>query len=215
MKLKGLVLTAAVLAVLSVVAYRANRTAPSAPSDPRTGRPFGDPAAIGRASVIRLSDQGKTIVLTRAPDGSWRDSSYFDLPADFSKLSSLANDLVTARIQRFVTDNPDRLARLEFKDTRIEFLDAAGGVLWSATLGKSADTGGRFVRFGSEDRAYLVALNAWIDTEPRNWADARLLDLAPDGVARVEVVVEPRTHHSASNHPRQAVCRAIEDLRDV
>jgi len=187
MKLKALVLTVAVLAVLSAVAFWANRAQSPAAADPRIGEPLGDPTAIEKAAIVRLSDQGRTIVLTRAPDGSWLDTSYFGLPADFSKLAGFAGDLVTARIQRLVTVNPDRMARLEFKDTRIEFLDAAGRALWSATLGRSADSGGRFIRFDGEDRAYLANLNASLDTEPRDWASAQLLDLKSDDVASVEV----------------------------
>jgi len=192
MKLKGLAVTVVILAVLSAVAFWASRTPPAAADDPRVGRPLGDPTAIEKAARIRLSDQGKTIVLTRAPDGSWRDTSYFDLPADFSKLAGFAGDLVTARIQRLVTTNPDRISRLEFKDTHIEFLDAAGRPLWSVTLGKSPESGGgRFVRFDGEDKAYLANLSAWIDTDPKSWANAQLLDLKPDDIAKVEVGFGP------------------------
>jgi hypothetical protein len=187
MKLKALVVAVAVLAVLSAIAFWANRAQSPAAPDPRVGKPLGDPAAIEKAAVVRLSDQGRTILLTRAGDGSWRDTSYFDLPADFAKLSSFAGDLVAARIQRLVTANPDRMARLEFKDTRIEFLDAAGRALWSATLGKSPDSGGRFVRFDGEDKAYLASPNLSLDVEPRDWANAQLLDLKSDDVASMEV----------------------------
>jgi hypothetical protein len=191
MKLKGLAVTVVILAVLSAIAFWANRAPPAAADDPRVGQSLGDPTAIEKAAQIRLSDQGKTIVLTRAPDGSWRDTSYFDLPADFSKLSGFAGDLVTAKIQRLVTTNPDRISRLEFKDTQIEFLDAAGRALWSVTLGKSPESGsGRFVRFEGEDKAYLANLSAWIDTDPKNWANAQLLDLKPDDVAKVEVTFD-------------------------
>lgn len=191
MKLKGLAVTVVILSVLSAIAFWANRTPAAAPGDARVGQPLGDPTAIEKAARIRLSDQGKTIVLTRAPDGSWRDTSYFDLPADFSKLAGFAGDLVTAKIQRLVTANPDRISRLEFKDTQIEFLDAAGRPLWSVTLGKSPESGGgRFVRFDDEDKAYLANLTAWIDTDPKNWANAQLIDLKSDDVARVEVTFD-------------------------
>jgi len=192
MKLKGLAVTVAILAVLAAGAFWANRAPAPARADPRVGQPLGDPAAIGQAAAIRLSDQGKSIALTRGPDGAWRDASYYDLPADFSKLAGLASDLVAARIQRLVTTNPDRLARLEFKDTQIEFRDAGGRPLWSVTLGKSPDAGGgRFVRFAGEDKAYLANLSAWIDTDPKNWANAQLLDLKPDDVAKVGVTFDP------------------------
>jgi hypothetical protein len=187
MKLKTLVILVAVLAVLSGIAYWSNRPSAPAAADPRVGQPLADAAAIAGATQLRLTDQGKTVSLAKQPDGSWRVSSYYDLPADFSKLSSLTSDLTTAKIQRLVTTSPDRIARLEFKDTKIEFLDAAGHSLWSVILGKTPDSGGRFVRFGDEAKAYLTDLNSQIDVEGKDWANAALLALKPDDIAKVEI----------------------------
>jgi hypothetical protein len=187
MKLKSLVVTICVLALLSALAYRLNRPEAPASADARVGQPLADQAAIDSSAVLRLSDQGKAIVLTRQADGTWHDTSYFDLPADFSKLASFVGDLTSAKLQRLVTTSPDRLARLEFKDTKIEFLDLSGKPLWSVTLGKTADSGGRFVRFGDEPKAYLANLNAWLDVEPKNWADAALLTFKPEDIAKVEL----------------------------
>ncbi len=187
MKLKTIVIAVAILAVLSAIAFWSNRTPPPAATDPRVGQPLADAAAISRASRLRVSDQGKTAQLAKAPDGSWRVPSYFDLPADFSKLSGLTGDLTTAKIQRLVTTSPERIARLGFDDTRIDFLDDAGKSLWSVVLGKTADSGGRFVRFGDEPKAYLADLNSQIDSESKDWADTALLTLKPDDIAKVEI----------------------------
>ena len=139
---------------------------------------------------MRLTDDGKTVLLTRQPDGTWQVPGYFGMTADFSKLSSFVSDLTAAKIQRLVTVNPDRISRLEFKDTKIELLAADGKVLWSVLLGKSADPGGRFVRFGDESKAYLAGLNSTIETDPKAWADATLFTLKADDVAQVEVPFE-------------------------
>jgi len=186
MKLKTLVLSVAILAVLSGIAFWANRPPSAPPADPRVGQPLADPAAITQATQLRLTDGGKTVLLKRQPDGTWRVPGYFDLTADFSKLSSFVGDLTSAKIQRLVSVNPDRINRLEFGGTKIELLADDGRTLWSVLLGKSADTGGRFVRFGDEPKAYLASLNATIDTEPKAWADASLFVLKPDDVARIE-----------------------------
>jgi hypothetical protein len=187
MKLKPLVLTVVLLAVLSGLAYWANRPAPAPAADPRVAQPLAAPAAIAQATQLRLTDDGKTVLLTRQPDGTWRVPGYFGMTADFSKLSSFVSDLTAAKIQRLVTVNPDRISRLEFKDTKIELLAADGRILWSAFLGKSADTGGRFVRFGDESKAYLASLNSTIETDPKAWADTTLFTLPADDVAQIEV----------------------------
>lgn len=187
MKLKSIVIAVAVLAILSGIAYRLNRSQKPAESDPRVGRPLVEPAAIAGVQRIRLSDQGKTLTLTRQQDGSWVDDGYFGLPADFSKLSSFVSDLTGAKVQRVVTENPARLARLEFKDSRIEFLDGSGRPLASVTLGKMGERAGRFVRFGNEPRAYFSDLNLWLDLEPKGWALTTLVDLKPEAVSRFEI----------------------------
>jgi len=188
MKLRSLVITVVVLAVLSAAAYFLQRPVPAPAADTRLGQPLADRAAIEKAAKLRLTDQAKTVTLARQPDGTWRVASYFDLPADFQKLTRFVDDLTDAKIQRLVTTNPDRIARLDFKDTKIELLDSAGKTLWSLTLGKNAETGGgRFVRFDAEQKAYLANLNVWLDAESKNWADSQLLDLKPDDIAAIEL----------------------------
>src|ERR1017187_1317815 len=163
MKLKTLVLVVAILAVLSLAAYFLRRPRPPAGMDPRTKQPVFDAKALEKTAQIRLSDQGKTVVLARQPEGKWIVPSYYDIPADFSKLSRFIDDLTSAKIQRLVTQNPERLARLEFKDTSIALLDSADQVWWRLTLGKDAEGGGRFVRFDDEKKGYLANLNLFID----------------------------------------------------
>ena len=190
MKLKPLVLTVALLAVLAGIVCWTNRPAPGPSADPRVGQPLADPAAITQAAQVRLTDDGKSVLLVHQADGTWKVPGYFGMTADFSKLSSFVSDLTAAKIQRLVTTNPDRIGRLEFKDTKIELLGGSGQALWSVLLGKSADAGGRFVRFGDESKAYLASLNATIDTDPKAWADATFFTLKPDDVASVEVPFE-------------------------
>jgi hypothetical protein len=187
MKLKTLALSVAILAVLSAVAYLLQRPAPPAGADPRIGQSLLEAKAVEKAARIRLTDQGKTAVLARQPDGKWLVSSYYDLPADFAKLSRFIDDLSTVKIQRLVTQNPERLARLEFKDTTIALLDPADKVLWTLTLGKDAEGGGRFVRFDDDKKGYVANLSLFIDSTAKNWADSLLVDLKPDDISGVEI----------------------------
>jgi hypothetical protein len=187
MKLRTLIVTVLVLAVVSLGVYFATRPAAPTSADPRVNQPLVQRSVVEQAARIRLSDAGKTVELTRKADGSWEVPSYYDLPADFSKLSTFVGNLIDAKIDRLVTSTPERIARLEFKDTKITLLDQAGKELWSVTLGKSADSGGRYVRFGSEQKAYLANLQAWLDSEAKNWADASLLNLKSEDIAKIEI----------------------------
>jgi hypothetical protein len=188
MKLKTIIVTVLVLAALSVVAFISRRPAPPPSADARLNQPLVDRAVIEKASKLRISDAGKKVELARQSDGTWRATSYHDLPADFNKLSGFIGNLVDAKLQRLVTSNAERIARLEFKDTKIELIDAADKALVAITLGKTPETGGgRFVRFGEEQKAYVASLNAWLDTDAKNWANAELLSLKADDVAKIEI----------------------------
>jgi hypothetical protein len=187
MKLKTLIVSIVVLAAAAVVVYFVSRPPAAVVADARINQPLIDRATIEKAAKLRLSDAGKTVEIAQA-NGAWRVPSYYDMPADFSKLSGFIGSLTDAKLQRLVTTNPDKIARLEFKDTKIELFDSADKPLWSVTLGKTPETGGgRFVRYGDEKKAYLASLNAWLDTDPKNWANSELLNVKADDVAKVEI----------------------------
>jgi hypothetical protein len=188
MKLKTLLVSVLVLAALSVAAYIARRPAPPPSADARINQPLVERAAIEKAAKLKLSDAGKSVELVRQTDGTWRVASYFDLPADFGKLSGFVGSLTEAKIQRLVTSSAERVGRLEFKDTKVELLDPSDKAVFSVTLGKNAEVGGgRYVRFGDEQKAYLANLTAWLDVDAKNWANAELINVKADDVAKVEI----------------------------
>ncbi len=187
MKLKHLIVTVVLLASLSVGAYFATRTTPPLSSDPRVGQPLVSPESAEKAAKLKISDQGKMVVLARQPDGSWTVPAYYDFPADFQKLSGFVSDVTTAKIEQLVTTNPQRLSHLEFKDTQIAFLNSKDAAQLTLTLGKTADAGGRFVRFDNEEKGYRTNLSAWIDADPKSWANPAFINLKPEDVAKVEI----------------------------
>jgi len=188
MKLKTLIVSVLVLAALSVAAYIARRPTPPPSADARINQPLVERTAIEKAAKLKLSDTGKSVELVRQTDGTWRVASYFDLPADFGKLSGFVGSLTEAKIQRLVTSSAERIGRLEFKDTKVELLDASDKAVFTVTLGKNAEVGGgRYVRFGDEPKAYLANLTAWLDVEAKNWVNSELINVKADDIARVEI----------------------------
>ncbi len=188
MKLRTLVIAVAVLAGLCALAYLRNRPEPAPPADARVGKALLDAATAQAAAGLTVSDAGKKVELARGPDGTWRVKSYFDLPADFEKVARLVQDLNEAKVDRLVTENPERLSHMEFKDSVIALQDAAGKDTWSVTLGKTPESGnGRFIRFGSEPKAYFSGMHVWLDTDAKGWAAAQLVTVKPDEVSRIEL----------------------------
>jgi len=187
MNLRKLALTVALLAAACGAIWFLQR--PSAPvvTDARIGNPVLAADTATKAALIKIADQGKTVTLARQNDGSWHVATYFDLPADFTKLGQLIGNLTDAKITRFVTARPDRLARLEFKDTTLTLLDGDTKELWTVTLGKNADGGGRFIRYGKEEKGYQFNPSFALEAESKNWTDTTLLALKPDEIASVEL----------------------------
>lgn len=187
MKIKTLIVTVLALAALSVVAYLINRPAAPRAADPRVNQPVLLAATAEAAAKVKISDQGKSVLLTKQSNGTWNVSSYHDLPADFSKLSTLIGEMTSGKIEQLVTTNPEKLGRLEFKEAQVALLDAADKPLWSVTMGKIAEAGGRFIRFGDEPKAFRAKVDAWLDPESKSWADAALVRVKTDDVARIEI----------------------------
>ena len=209
MKLKSIVRTIAILAALSAVAFFATRPTPAPVADTRIGQPLADRAIVEKATTLRLNDQGKTVTLVRQADATWKVASYHDFPADFSKLATFIGSLTDAKLERLVTSSPARIALLEFKDTKIELLDATDKELWTVTLGKNPDTGsGRYVRYGAEAKAFLASLSAYLDTDSKNWANTELLALKVDDVAKIEI---PFAAANASEPTSLTLSRATKD----
>ncbi len=209
MKLKSIVRTIAILAALSAVAFFATRPTPAPVADTRVGQPLADRAIVEKATKLRLNDQGKTVTLVRQADATWKVASYHDFPADFAKLATFIGSLTDAKLERLVTSSPARIALLEFKDTKIELLDATDKELWTVTLGKNPDTGsGRYVRYGAEAKAFLASLSAYLDTDSKNWANTELLALKVDDVAKIEI---PFAAANASEPTSLTLSRATKD----
>jgi hypothetical protein len=211
MKLKTLFITVIVLAVISsVVLYTTNKNEDSSP-DAKIEQPVLSQSLAEKTNTIKISDQGKTATLTLNPHNIWVVSSYYDFPADFSKLSSFIKELTSAKIQRLVTSNPERLQRLDFKDTKIELFDASNSLLLALDLGKNADQGGRFLRFNSEQKAYLANIASWLDSDSKNWALSQLINDKPESISNIEILFNSGASISLSRTKSDSAWRTSEN----
>ncbi|HLP01043.1 MAG TPA: DUF4340 domain-containing protein [Opitutaceae bacterium] len=188
MKLKPLALVVALLAIAAgIVFWRNHRTVADPSADPRVGQPLVAAENLAALRGVRVVAGGQSARVTAdAAGGQWSVPDYFSLPADFGKLVTLIESLRSAKISRFVTAQPERIERLGFAGDLIELRGADAKPLLTIHLGKNNESGGRFVRFDDEKKAYLVDLEAWLDAVPKNWARSQLLDINPENVASLE-----------------------------
>lgn len=182
MKLKNLTIAVVILFLASVAVYVANRPAKLAGADPRIGHPIVDRSVLGKAARLTLETSGKQVVISKSPSGGWVVSNYYDLPVDFSKLTQFVDQLQKAKIDRFVTTDPERIAHYQFGNDSVSLADASGKTLWSLDLGKTTDSGGRLIRFHGGKKVFLSRMNLWMDSSTQNWADSTLVSLKLDDV---------------------------------
>ncbi len=192
MKVKSLALAVGALAVVTAAVWFFNRDNSSGPApDLRVGQPLLDTATVAGAAQFFLRSGGNEVTLTGLDATALKAGvvkEYHDLPADWSKFQRLVEDLTKAdaRITRMVGSTAQRLEKLGFSGDRIELRDKDGNPLWTLQLGNGPQSGGKFVRFGDEPKAYLSGLSTWFDTTPKNWADAALVNAKPDEVVGVQ-----------------------------
>jgi hypothetical protein len=188
MKIKSLSIFVFVLAVLSAITWFINRPAPPPGLDSRTGQALITRDTLAAARSITLKDGGDEVTLTASENGgNWLVSDYYDFPVDFTKLSSLADNLRNAKVVRLVTRSPERMQRLDFGTSAITIDTGWAIPVFNLDVGKTSDNGGRFVRFEEEEKAYLADLSLYLDATPKNWAQSQLLKFQTVDVARLTV----------------------------
>ena len=180
MKLKSICLAIAILGVFAALAFWVDR---SRSREKKKEGPVGENLVaheiIESTTEILLgdSDEEGKLHLQLGDDNTWILPEYHQFPVEFSKLESLTHSLIDAKVIRLVTRNPERMERLEFGDNTIELKSAEGETIWSLLTGKRGTAGGRFVKLHGDDAAYLSDISLYIDTDEKNWAEKKLLDI--------------------------------------
>ncbi len=123
---------------------------------------------------------------------AWSIAERGDYPADVSKLRRLLLALSEAKIIEEKTSNPASYAVIGVEDpakagatgAQID-LTAAGSKL-GVIIGRPAGEG-NFVRRAAESKSYTIEPSISVDTEPRQWIDSRLIDIATDKIDKIDV----------------------------
>lgn len=193
MKVKSLALAVAALGVVTAAVWFFNRDDNRGPAvDARVGQPLLDSATVAKTSEFFLRSGGSEITLTGVDPAAMKAGvvkEYHNLPADYAKFVRLIDDLTKpeSKITRMVGSSPERLEKLGFNGDRIELRGADSQPIWTLHLGSSPQSGGKFVKFGEEAKAYLSGFDAWIDSSAKGWADTNLIGAKADDVVGIEV----------------------------
>lgn len=192
MNIKYLATGVGILAVIAAALFLADHAGKRpAPADPRVGQPLASPELLADVTAIRVLDAGEPVVrLLYDPSvEAWILPEENNLPVNFRSLSRLINQMVEARILRFVTRKPERLERIDPAASSLLFYTGTGtdDPVLELHFGKRSDSGGMYVQFNDNPSAYLADTPVFLPTSAESWIDMDLFPFAADAVRALTV----------------------------
>jgi hypothetical protein len=177
----ALLVVAALVAIAAALYVSTQRNAPhEAPGLALLPALANDLDAV-TAVTVRKGSVTPTLTLHKAGQ-QWSVAERADYPADVSKLRKLLVSLRDAKIVEEKTSDPARFPQIGVEDpvdagtagTEVAVLTAGGK---SAVIVGKAVGDGNFARRQGENRSYSAQPSIVVETEPRFWIDARLIDV--------------------------------------
>lgn len=188
MKVKHLVIAVAVLGGASLATWLLKPDNTVASLDEREGQVLVTRDVIEKVAAIHLhTPTGDVDLATAVPGGKWTVRNYHELPADFTKIKSLTDGLEQAKVTRFASAQAARIAQMGFDGSTLELRDADGKALRTLHLGRNVESGGRFLKFDDETKAYVASFATYLDATAKNWANTALLPAKPEEITALEV----------------------------
>jgi hypothetical protein len=143
------------------------------------------------AVTVRKGSATPTVTLHKAGQ-QWAVAERADYPADVSKLRLLLVALRDAKIVEEKTVDPARFPQIGVEDpvaagaAGAEVAVATAGGKSAVIVGKTVGSG-NFVRRQGENRSYSVEPSITLETEPKFWIDARLIDVPAALIQSIEL----------------------------
>ncbi|MBT5816300.1 MAG: DUF4340 domain-containing protein [Opitutales bacterium] len=192
MNLKNLYISAGVLAILAIITSYLNSSNNAPLLDERVGSTVVDKALLRNAAKAIVNDDDQTLTLIAdSANNRWTLEEKHNLPVSYSRISQLAQSITEAKLQRLVSENPDRIAELGFDTgTAIRFLDSDGNDIVSLELGKETDNQRQFLRYQGEEKAFLANTTFNINSSPDSWLEKALVSFEAGDVVGIETELQ-------------------------
>ena len=192
MNIKNLYISAGVLAVFAIATSLFKRSDSAPLLDDRVGTALVDPTALRDTVKIVIEMEDETLSFAnQGKSNLWVLESRFDLPTSYDRISEFAQNVSEAKLQRLVSENPDRIAKLGFETgERIRFVDKLGNDIVAFQLGKETENGRQFMRYEGEEKAFLVDTTFFINSSLDSWLEKKLVDFEADDVTAIEATLQ-------------------------
>lgn len=176
-------------------------------------------AALNDVSEVRLVKAGEqTAVTLERTARNWQVAERASYPADGSKVRKLLIDLSELKVVEQKTANAANYALLGVEDVKAG--DATGvrveldGLKEPVSLIVGKNAGGRssYARLANSDQSIAVTPALSLDTDPRNWLDRSLLDVAATRVQQARITDAKRRTYTAARESREQTDFTVPDL---
>lgn len=170
--------------------------------------------------AVRIYGAGnrRKVELVRSQN-DWRIKERFDYPAAGDKLRQLVLDLGAAKPVEEKTSNPANYAALGVEDVtatgasgvRVELV---GPTAIDLIVGKPGPgTQSRYIRKAGEKQSWLVDRALEAPSEPKDWLDSRLIDVAADRIHSAQIEIEGKQPYTAAKAQRSDANFAVTGLK--
>ena len=192
MNIKNLYISAGVLAILAIATSLFKKSDSAPLLDDRVGTAIVDSAALrDTAKIVVEMEDGSLSLVNQGESNLWLLEERFNLPVSYDRISQLAQNVSDAKLQRLVSENPERIATLGFETgERIRFVDKLGNDIVAFQLGKETENGRQFMRYESEEKAFLVDTTFFINSSLDSWLEKKLVDFEADDVTAIEASLQ-------------------------
>ena len=149
---------------------------------------------INDVAQIIIESADHVVHITKMDD-EWAIMQADNYPARFEKVKKLVLDVADFKILSEKTSNPELFAELGVEDpgadnsrsTLLSLLDGTGNNLSSIILGKTRSADALYVRKAGSNNTYLIEGQADASTDPADWIEKALLDIANERVMEVTI----------------------------
>jgi Domain of unknown function (DUF4340) len=171
---------------------------------------------INQLSIVKAGK--KTSVTLKRTASDWQVAERAGYAADSSKVRKLLIDLSQLETVEEKTSNPKLYAQLGVEDvdapaaTGVSIELAGSKQPVNLIVGKTSGTHSTFVRVPGQPQSYLATPQITVDSEPANWLDRNLLDIAAARVQEARVQTAGGAPYTVKRDAREQTDFTVPNL---
>jgi len=188
---RNLIITGVLAVGAAVVMMTEHRGTKS--EDSRLRQPLLTAEQFATVEKIAISQGERTIKIERTGEGHWQVAPQVEgqtvFPADAKQIATLVDSLSRIKVQELLASKKTSWGGMGLDAPKVLTLtgkdkDQDKEIL-AANFGDTRKTGGQFVSFGTEEKAYLLAEAIQVNLDAAHWELKTLINIKPENVKSI------------------------------